>query len=129
NNNRLKKGRIMRNHALCLLIGAAGLSLGIQAAEVQTRYLGLAASAIYGVREIRQALRCTTTNQCAVQTPRYLNMVGDLHNLYPNEAHLEEQRRADRFGEVADGTPGECGLRAGFKVIEPPAVAKGNVAR
>src|SRR5690606_32880893 len=25
NNNRLKKGRIMRNHALCLLIGAAGL--------------------------------------------------------------------------------------------------------
>lgn len=150
----------MRNHALCLLIGAAGLSLGIQAAEVQTRYLGLdeaeqafwselyagggetlhcgtafrtpdglAASAIYGVREIRQALRCTTTNQCAVQTPRYLNMVGDLHNLYPNEAHLEEQRRADRFGEVADGTPGECGLRAGFKMIEPPAAAKGNVAR
>lgn len=91
---------------------------------------GLAISAIYGVREIRQALRCTTTNQCAVQTPRYLNMVGDLHNLYPNEARLEEQRRNDRFGEVAGGSPaGECGLRSGFKLLEPPASARGNVAR
>ena len=91
---------------------------------------GLAISAIYGVREIRQALRCTTTNQCAVQTPRYLNMVADLHNLYPNEARLEEQRRNDRFGEVtSDGPPGECGLRTGFKLLEPSASAKGNVAR
>ena len=91
---------------------------------------GLVISALYAVREIRQALRCTTTNQCAVQTPRYLNMVGDLHNLYPNEAPLEELRRNNRFGEVTDDSaPGECGLRTGFKLLEPPASAKGNVAR
>lgn len=91
---------------------------------------GLTVSAIYGVREIRQALRCTTTNQCAVQTPRYLNMVGDLHNLYPSEARLEAQRRNDRFDKVTDASPpGECGLRTGFKLIEPPASARGNVAR
>jgi deoxyribonuclease-1 len=91
---------------------------------------GLAITAVYGVREIRQALRCTTTNQCAVQTPRYLNMIGDLHNLYPNEAGLEEQRRNDRFGEVAgNGPTGECGLRSGFKLLEPPASARGNIAR
>lgn len=91
---------------------------------------GLAVSALYSVREIRQALRCTTTNQCAVQTPRYLNMVGDLHNLYPSEARFEEQRRNDRFGEAGgDPAPGECGLRTAFKLIEPSARAKGNVAR
>lgn len=91
---------------------------------------GLAISALYSVREIRQALRCTTTNQCAVQTPRYLNMVGDLHNLYPNEARFEERRRGDRFGEAHSAPePGECGVRTGFKLIEPPARAKGNVAR
>ena len=90
----------------------------------------VAISALYRVREIRQALRCTTTNHCAVQTPRYLNMIGDLHNLYPNDAHLEEQYRNDRLGEAnPDAEPIECGLRTGFKLIEPPAHAKGNAAR
>lgn len=92
------------------------------------------ASAVYSVRQIRQSLRCATTNQCAIKTPKYLYMVGDLHNLYPSLQGVEEELQNTQLTEIDEAhaklkSVGECELKTDFKAFEPADHAKGNAAR
>jgi len=94
----------------------------------------LVASAVYSVRQIRRSLRCATTNQCAIKTPKYLYMVGDLHNLYPSQKEIEEELQNAQFTEIDEAQAkrigvGDCELKTDFKAFEPADHAKGNAAR
>jgi deoxyribonuclease-1 len=94
----------------------------------------LVASAVYSVRQIRQSLRCATTNQCAIKTPKYLYMVGDLHNLYPSLSGVEEELQSAQLTEIDEThakrkSVGDCELKTDFKAFEPADHAKGNAAR
>lgn len=95
---------------------------------------GLVASAVYSVRQIRRSLRCATTNQCAIKTPKYLYMVGDLHNLYPSLSWVEDERQNAQLTDIDDTqatvkSVGDCVFKTDFKAFEPRDHAKGNVAR
>ena len=95
---------------------------------------GLVAGAVYSIRQMRSALACTTTNQCAIKTPDYLFMIGDLHNLYPTLGWVEAARQNGQLTMVDEPRPkmldtDGCVLKSGFKSLEPQDHAKGNVAR
>jgi deoxyribonuclease-1 len=94
----------------------------------------LEASLIYSSKQLKSALNCITTRQCAIMDPRYSYMMSDLHNMYPALTRVELARRNAHFGELGASASStlndiECDIKTSFHLLEPRDQAKGNVAR
>ncbi|PKF69981.1 endonuclease I [Pseudomonas fluvialis] len=92
------------------------------------------AAAVFSERQIKQAMRCATSNQCTLVNPKYPYMLADLHNYYPALTRVEQARRGAAFGTLAEQVEPrfadlDCAVKIKHKTIEPPDTAKGNVAR
>ncbi len=87
-------------------------------------------SYIYSSLWIRDILDCGTPRQCRENSERYRQLTSDLHNIYPEDARFELERRAAKFEELDDSVPlTDCDIKRVFGVIEPPDVVKGDIAR
>ncbi|MCL7946054.1 endonuclease [Marinobacter sp. ATCH36] len=84
---------------------------------------------IYPLAQVRSALDCGTSSQCA-DDDRYRQIASDLHNIVPVRSRVEMRRRNARFEELgAVARPDECGIRESAQFFEPPERVKGDVAR
>ena len=53
-----------------------------------------------------------------------------MHNIFPENARFDLDRRAARFEDLPDETSVEsCGFKRSFGIIEPPDRIKGDIAR
>ena len=87
-------------------------------------------SYIYSTLWIRDNLDCGTPRQCRENSERYRRLTSDLHNIFPEDARFELERRAAKFEELDDSVPlSECDIKRVFGVIEPPDEVKGDIAR
>jgi deoxyribonuclease-1 len=81
-----------------------------------------------------KALECGTRKQCRVRSSMFNTIEADLHNLFPARSDVNKQRGAFRFGEIS-GESRAFGQRCDFevdhrsRVVEPPLVARGDIAR
>lgn len=94
----------------------------------------LVTSLIYSSKQMKIALGCITTRQCAIMDPRYSYMMSDLHNIYPALSRVELARRSAQFGELGANASNtisdiQCDIKNSFHLLEPRDQAKGNVAR
>lgn len=84
---------------------------------------------IYPLAQVRSALDCGTSNQCA-DNDRYRQIASDLHNIVPVRSRTEMRRRNSLYEELGSvGKPDECGIRESAQFFEPPEKVKGDVAR
>ncbi|NMT65435.1 endonuclease [Marinobacter orientalis] len=84
---------------------------------------------IYPLAQVRSALDCGTTSQCA-NHDRYRQIASDLHNMVPVRNRIEMRRRNARYEELGStGKPDECDIRESAQFFEPPHRVKGDVAR
>ena len=80
-------------------------------------------------RESSFARQCTPW-QCRENNRDYQRMASDLHNIVPENARFDYERRAAKFEDLPAGTAVEgCGYKRSFGIIEPPASIKGDIAR
>ncbi|WP_051085404.1 hypothetical protein [Hahella ganghwensis] len=87
-------------------------------------------SYIYSTLWIRDNLECGTPRQCREHSATYRRLTSDLHNIYPEDARFELERRAAKFEELDHSVPvSECNIRRVFGVIDPPDDVKGDIAR
>ncbi|WP_241566997.1 endonuclease [Hahella sp. KA22] len=87
-------------------------------------------SYIYSSLWIRDNLECGTPRQCRENNEAYRRMASDLHNIYPEDARFELERRAAKFEELGNEVKAnECGIRQVFGIIDPPDDIKGDIAR
>lgn len=84
---------------------------------------------VYPLAQVRSALDCGTSNQCA-DDDRYRQIASDLHNIVPVRSRIEMGRRNARYEELGEAVkPDECGIRESAQFFEPPEKVKGDVAR
>ncbi|MDL0432084.1 endonuclease [Marinobacter sp. TBZ242] len=84
---------------------------------------------IYPLAQVRRALECGTSSQCA-SDDRYRQIASDLHNIVPVRNRTEMRRRNALYEELGpSGKPDECGIRQSAQFFEPPEKVKGDVAR
>jgi deoxyribonuclease-1 len=84
---------------------------------------------IYPLAQVRSALDCGTSSQCADDN-RYRQIASDLHNIIPVRSRTEMRRRNslyEQLGSVSE--PDKCGIRESAQFFEPPEKVKGDVAR
>ncbi|OZG70688.1 endonuclease I [Hahella sp. CCB-MM4] len=87
-------------------------------------------SYIYSTLWMRDNLECGTPRQCREHDATYRKLTSDLHNIYPEDARFELERRAGKFEELDASVPiSECNIRRVFGVIDPPDDVKGDIAR
>lgn len=85
---------------------------------------------IYSDKQLAQHLDCGSRRQC--QSHRtYQQAQQDRHNLYVVTRRSELARRRTQFGALSniDDRDPKCGYKQSFQTFEPPAHARGNVAR
>jgi len=84
---------------------------------------------IYPLADVRDALSCGTSRQCA-EDNRYRQIASDLHNLIPVRTRTELRRRNARYEDLGVTVKeDDCGIRESGPFFEPPAKVKGDVAR
>ena len=85
---------------------------------------------IYDKRQLAQHFGCRSSRLCEKQ-PEFAEILQDRHSLFPVTRKAELDRRRTLFGDLPDSTAAdsECGYRQSFQVFQPPAHAKGDVAR
>lgn len=89
----------------------------------------LAVDTIYPLQPLLHHFGCTTLRQCLRKQP-FLDVYQDLHNYYPVTRASSLTRRGALFDDLPDDlAPGDCGIRTSFQSFQPPAHARGNVAR
>lgn len=90
----------------------------------------LVESFIYPKSGMRDHLSCGTDRQCKRESPDYLKMISDLHNLVVAKSSLALKLNSSTFGILDQSIePDEFGMRARFHLIEPSNDIKGDVAR
>lgn len=90
----------------------------------------IAESYVYSTSWIKDYLQCGTDRQCKRESPEYIRILSDLHNIVPADAYFNFKRKTSSFG-IADETieANECGIKKAFQIIEPPDSIKGDIAR
>lgn len=91
----------------------------------------LTADAIYQVPWIKDAVGCTTREQCEANRD-FQRMTSDLHNIYPAEKRVQLDRRNLLFDKVSTSDPlpePTCVYKMFGGQIEPNNEIKGEVAR
>lgn len=83
---------------------------------------------IYPERTLLQHFGCSNALACR-QHADYLAARDDPHQMFPSERRMDLLRRDTLFGELRQGERGECGVAAVFQTFDPPAHARGDVAR
>ena len=85
---------------------------------------------IYDKRRLAQHFGCRSSRLCE-NNPQFADIRKDSHALFPVTRRAELDRRRTLFGDLPDtSTKNEkCGYKQSFQVFEPPASAKGDVAR
>ncbi len=90
----------------------------------------IVASYVYSSSWIRDVLQCGTSRQCKRESPRYNQILSDLHNLVPADSYFDFKRKNALFGTLDESVaPNKCGIRKKLHIIEPPARLKGDIAR
>ena len=85
---------------------------------------------IYSTTWMRDSLECGTPWQCRENSADYKRMASDLHNIYPENARFDLDRRAAKFEDLPPSNiTEECGYKRSFGIIEPPTRIKGDIAR
>jgi deoxyribonuclease-1 len=91
----------------------------------------ITADAIYQAPWIKDAVGCTTRDQCEANKD-YQRMTADLHNLYPAEKRVQLDRRNILFDKVSNTDPlpePSCVYKIFGGQMEPNNEIKGDVAR
>ncbi|MFN2360040.1 MAG: endonuclease [Marinobacter sp.] len=84
---------------------------------------------IYPLSQVRSALDCGTSSQCA-NDDRYRQIASDLHNIVPVRSRTEMRQRNALYEQLGPaGKADECGIRESAQFFEPPETVKGDVAR
>ncbi|KPP99812.1 endonuclease [Marinobacter sp. HL-58] len=84
---------------------------------------------IYPLAQVRSALDCGTSSQCANDN-RYRQIASDLHNIVPVRSRTEMRRRNALYEELGTASKAdECGIRESAQFFEPPEKVKGDIAR
>lgn len=83
---------------------------------------------------VAKTLRCGTRKQCRHNSKVFNHIEADLHNLYPSRSDVNYDRQSFRFGEVHGegrkyGKDCDFEVNSKARVAEPPASAKGEIAR
>src|SRR3990167_2042816 len=65
----------------------------------------LMASPVYSHKHIKNALRCTSDQECLQSNPQSLYMLSALHNLSPELPRIELARRGAQFGNLGAEVP------------------------
>lgn len=87
-------------------------------------------SYVYSTSWIKDHLQCGTARQCKRESPKYLEILSDLHNIVPADSYFDFKRKTSSFGTVPESVEAnECGIRKSFNVIEPANNIKGDIAR
>jgi len=91
----------------------------------------ITADAIYQAPWIKDAVGCTTREQCDANKD-YQRMTADLHNLFPAEKRVQLDRRNILFDKVSNSDPlpeASCAYKIFGGQMEPNNSIKGEVAR
>ena len=84
---------------------------------------------IYSEKQLLRHFGCITSRQCASKNG-FEDVMGDLHNMYPVERQSELDRRGTLLGDLPDNVEASpCGYQLSFQTFDPPAYARGNIAR
>ena len=84
---------------------------------------------IYSEKDLQRHFGCITSRQCSAKE-EYVRVTSDLHNMYPIERKMELERRGAIYGDLPENVKfGECGAQLSFQTFDPPAHARGNIAR
>lgn len=85
-----------------------------------------------GHSECRQNGRAYKGRKCAaLVNAEFQRLEGDMYNLFPAIDAVNAARGSREYAELPKASPvfGSCGVKLGARVMEPPSVAKGAVAR
>ncbi|MQX52973.1 endonuclease [Alcanivorax sediminis] len=85
---------------------------------------------IYDDRRLAKHFGCRSGRLCS-SNKEFTTIQQDLHGRFPVTTKVELERRRTLFGELPDNIAADpqCGYQQSFQVFEPPAHAKGEVAR
>ncbi|MCK0153407.1 endonuclease [Alcanivorax sp. S6407] len=85
---------------------------------------------IYDDRRLAKHFGCRSSRLCR-NNKDFTTAQQDRHGRFPVTTKVELDRRRTLFGDLPDNiaADAECGYQQSFQVFEPPAHAKGDVAR
>jgi len=87
-------------------------------------------SHIYSTSWIQDHLQCGTNRQCKRESPEYLKIISDLHNIVPANSKLSFKIKESFFGQLDNSIPkDEFGFRKMQHIVEPEDDVKGDIAR
>ena len=88
---------------------------------------------IYAKEWAMKYLKCESVEQCRAQSPKFSSIESDLHNMYPALKIIAKARADYSFGSIAGEFRDffECNFEYDTRdrIVEPRAVAQGNIAR
>lgn len=85
---------------------------------------------VYSESWIRDHLQCGTDRQCKRESPEYLKILSDLHNIVIAKSTLSFKLKSSMFGILDDSiAKDEYGMRTHMHVVEPREEIKGDIAR
>ena len=88
---------------------------------------------VYPMAWVSRALRCGDRHACRRNSPVFNEIESDMHNMYPVRKDLNRERAAYPYREIRGERrvePG-CDLEIDHRarMVEPPPVSRGNIAR
>ena len=90
----------------------------------------LSESYVYSESWVRDHLKCGTNRQCKRESPEYVKILSDLHNLVIAKSTLSFKLKTSTFGILDESIDkDEYGMRTHLHLVEPRNEIKGDIAR
>lgn len=87
-------------------------------------------SHIYSTSWIRDHLHCGTNRQCKRESPEYIRIISDLHNIVVADSSFAFKIKKSIFGPLDDSIDADkYGIRKKIHIVEPTDDVKGDIAR
>ncbi|MCR5085702.1 MAG: endonuclease [Succinivibrionaceae bacterium] len=103
--------------------------------DVPLRLLRIQAEHVMSAWEFghtRPCWRDDSRRACSAEDPEFKEMEGDLHNLFPAIGEINLRRsnyQFSQFNAQADASTCHMGIDSEHRLVEPPAAARGAIAR
>lgn len=87
-------------------------------------------SHIYPTEFITKEFDCRSERSCLRSSPKFEQIMSDLHNMVPINSIYHFKMKGSVFGILDESDDGDgCGLKKRYNIIEPPDQVKGDIAR
>ena len=90
----------------------------------------LTVSHIYPTALITKEFGCRSARSCLRSSPKFEQIMSDLHNMVPVNSFYHFKLKNSVFGSLeSSNEANECGIKKRYNIIEPPDRIKGDIAR